>query len=122
MWEVVLIVVVALIVLGPQQLMETAKVVGKVYRELMRLVNDVRATVDFDSLTAPHQPSHTPPPRSSEPTQSAPDQETHEATQAPQSGPDFYADLLEQSKEEPAPQDPVAREEKEEAGKDPKPV
>ncbi|MBI5569895.1 MAG: twin-arginine translocase TatA/TatE family subunit [Desulfomonile tiedjei] len=122
MWEVVLIVVVALIVLGPQQLMETAKVVGKVYRELMRLVSDVRNTVDFDSLTSPHQPSHAPHHQSSEPTSTATDQETPKEPQAQQSGPDFYADLLEKSKEEPAPQALEARDEKEDAAKDRKPA
>ena len=33
MWEVVLILVIALIFLGPRQLAETAKVAGKMYRE-----------------------------------------------------------------------------------------
>jgi len=122
MWEVVLIVLVALIVLGPQQLMETAKVVGKVYRELMRLVNDVRNTVDFDSLTSSHEPSHTPRQSSRESIPPAAVEESPKAPEAEQSGPDFYADLLEQSKEEPAPQVPEGSGEKEETAKDRKPA
>ena len=38
MWEVVAILVVALIFLGPKQLAETARVVGKMYRELQKMM------------------------------------------------------------------------------------
>jgi Sec-independent protein translocase protein TatA len=100
MWEVVLILVVALIFLGPQQLAETARVIGKMYRELQKMMWDIRNSVDLDSLTS--MDSH---------RQETPHQ-THEAAQriigqgdlvpppGEKTGPDFYAELLEKAAEE----------------------
>ncbi len=66
MGELILIMVVALIVLGPKQLLETAKVAGKVYRELVKMAGEVRNSVDLDALTSDHghhmPPSPPPPP------------------------------------------------------------
>jgi len=99
MWEVGLIVVVALIVLGPRQLADTARVLGRLYRELQKMTSDFRESVDWDSLTAPprhHEPHPTkndvPPPAPALPDLVAPPGE--------KSGPDFYAELLEKSLEE----------------------
>jgi Sec-independent protein translocase protein TatA len=105
MWEVVLILVVALIVLGPKQLVETARVVGKVYREILKMAGDIRSSIDLDSLT-PHEPRKSAPyqPPSS-PTY--PDRDTMPPERV-KSGPDFYADLLESSKEEPKQEEPEA--------------
>jgi Sec-independent protein translocase protein TatA len=98
MWEIVLILVVALILLGPQQLTETARVLGKLYREIQKMAFDVRNSIDFDS-----EPSE---PR---PQTYKPEKETErkvigdEALLPPpgeKTGPDFYAELLESSKEE----------------------
>lgn len=93
MWELALILVVALIVLGPRQLTETAKVVGKLYRELQRMTSDLRSNIDLDlssssSSQNPRPPQYQPPmPDSLEPAEK-------------KTGPDFYADLLEKSEEE----------------------
>jgi len=44
-WELFLIFVVALIVLGPKRLPEAARTIGKFYREIMGVINDVKSTV-----------------------------------------------------------------------------
>lgn len=98
MGEFILIMVVALIVLGPKQLLETAKVAGKVYRELVKMATDLRNSVDLDALTSDHTP-HVPPPPPAPPKAS----DTAEEAMPPaaeKSGPDFYADLLESAREE----------------------
>ncbi len=107
MWEVVLILVVALIVLGPRQLTETAKIVGKLYRELQRMTSDLRSSIDLgiSSSTSHSQPPHYQPP----PQQRAMPDSPEPAEK--KTGPDFYAELLEKSeeeekKEQTAPQNP----------------
>ncbi|MBI4962864.1 MAG: twin-arginine translocase TatA/TatE family subunit [Desulfomonile tiedjei] len=107
MWEVVLILVVALIVLGPKQLTETARVLGKLYREIQKMASDVRNSVDLDALTStnhyPEPPTHKP-----EPTPSPPKDQGLIPSPGEKSGPDFYADLLESSKEEEKPDEASA--------------
>ena len=99
MWEIGLILVIALIVLGPRQLAEAGRAVGKMYRELTKMVDELRSSVDLDSITS--APRHNAPrPEDSTKTD---DQEMHRAADPEgQSGPDFYAELLEQSREEEA--------------------
>ena len=61
MWEIVLILVVALIFLGPRQLTETARVLGKLYREIQKMAFDVRNSIDFDlDMLAPPTDTHKP--------------------------------------------------------------
>jgi hypothetical protein len=93
MWELALILVVALIVLGPRQLTETARVVGKLYRELQRMTSDLRSNIDLD-LSSPSS-SYSPPPPVYRPPAPEPLEPGGKKT-----GPDFYADLLEKSEEE----------------------
>jgi Sec-independent protein translocase protein TatA len=93
MWEVLLILVVALIFLGPKQLAETAKVMGRLYKELQRMTWDIRNSIDIDSLTSSH-----PEPPKNRPPQAPPVNLFPKAED--KTGPDFYADLLNQSKEE----------------------
>jgi len=99
MWEVVLILVVALIVLGPKQLTETARVLGRLYREIQRMASDVRSSIDLDSLTSTN---HYPEPTAHKPEPAPAPKEVQSGFPSPgeKSGPDFYADLLESSKEE----------------------
>jgi len=97
MWEVVLILVVALVVLGPRQLTEVARALGKLYREIQKLATDVRSSVDLDALTRIDDP----PDPSREKYEPPPAVKDHDLVAPPgeRSGPDFYADLLESSKE-----------------------
>jgi sec-independent protein translocase protein TatB len=95
MWEIVLILVVALILLGPRQLTETARVLGKVYREIQKMAFDVRNSIDFDLE---------PPPSDSKPEKETDSKVVDDKALLPplgeKTGPDFYAELLESSKEE----------------------
>jgi sec-independent protein translocase protein TatB len=98
MWETAMILLVALVVLGPKQLIEVARVAGKLYRDLQKMLWDVKRSVDLDSLL--NEPPAAPPPRSlgaSSPPSSPETPELASKTGVG-SGPDFYAELLESSK------------------------
>ncbi len=120
-WELGLIILVALILLGPRQLTETARVLGKVYREIQKMAWDVRNSIDLDS----------PPPQKPRPGVEETKQEVARAMgpdmdvlpqPGQKSGPDFYAELLEQSKEEESETKPVSSEDRaeKEVGTEPK--
>ena len=99
MWEVIIILVVALIILGPRQLAEAARVLGKLYREIQKLTWEVRDTIDLDSLTSPPDTDKT---STHEEHTSEEPVDTNQDLIVPaeeKSGPDFYADLLEQYEE-----------------------
>jgi Sec-independent protein translocase protein TatA len=98
MWEIVLILVVALILLGPKQLTETARVLGKLYREIQKLAFDVRNSIDFD-LEEPATPSSDFKPEK-ETDQKVVDDKALLPPPEEKTGPDFYAELLESSKVE----------------------
>lgn len=103
MWELGLIVLVALIFLGPRQLTETARVLGRLYREVIKLTSELRNSIDLDSITS--TASSAPPLVEPEPPKDrefADDSDDHADMLSPpgeKSGPDFYAELLESSKE-----------------------
>ena len=46
LWEVLIILVVALVVVGPRRLPEVARTLGRVMRELRRASNDLRRSID----------------------------------------------------------------------------
>jgi hypothetical protein len=99
MTEVVIILVVALIILGPRQLVDVAKLLGRLYREVQKLSWDIRNAVDFDS--PPVSPPHYPPaPTPME--EDSPEDVGNDMIPASngKSGPDFYAELLESSAED----------------------
>ena len=48
--EILIILVVALLVLGPQKLPELAKALGKAMGEFKRATRDLRETMDLDNL------------------------------------------------------------------------
>ncbi|MBI3179106.1 MAG: twin-arginine translocase TatA/TatE family subunit [Deltaproteobacteria bacterium] len=53
-WEVVVIVVVALIALGPRRLPELARQAGRVIRELRRTTHELRQSLD--EIDPPEEP------------------------------------------------------------------
>ncbi len=100
MWEVVLILVVALIFLGPRQLAETAKVAGKLYRDLQKMMWDIRNSVDLDSLTSMDTHHYEPPRRNDEATRQVVDRGDLVPPTEEKTGPDFYAELLEKASQD----------------------
>jgi Sec-independent protein translocase protein TatA len=99
MWELGLILLVALIFLGPKQLMETARVLGSIYRELQKMVWDVRKSVDLDSvLSSDNNWNETPKPPPVAPRNTYRDKDLIPPP-GEKSGPDFYAELLEKANE-----------------------
>jgi Sec-independent protein translocase protein TatA len=102
MYELGLIALVGLIFLGPRQLAETAKVVGRMIRELQKMATDVQRSINLDLD----------PPTASHPTYNQDLSLNTVSSEAPgkldkdlilptgeKSGPDFYAELLESSAE-----------------------
>ena len=117
MWELVLILVVALIFLGPRQLAETAKIVGKLYRDLQKMMWDIRNSVDLDSLTSLDTHHYEPPRRNDEVARQVVDHGDLVPPTEEKTGPDFYAELLEkaaQDEQEATSGDSVAAREKKE--------
>ena len=72
-WEVVVLMVIGLIVLGPEKLPEVAKKVARAFRDFRRYTDDMRREIDRDLLS-----SDTPNTRTVQPKQSdvAEDEET----------------------------------------------
>jgi sec-independent protein translocase protein TatB len=104
MWELGLIVLVALIFLGPRQLTETARVLGRLYREVTKLTSELRNSIDLDAMTSttasPPPPRYEPEPaKTEEPGPDSTDNTDLLSPPGEKSGPDFYAELLESSKE-----------------------
>lgn len=55
--EIAVIVVVAVVVFGPDKLPELARTVGKSYREMRRLTNSIREAIVFEDPNEPKQTS-----------------------------------------------------------------
>ena len=102
MYELGLIALVGLIFLGPRQLAETAKVVGRMIRELQKMATDVQRSINLDLD----------PPTTSRPTynqdislNTVPSEALGKLDkdlilpEGEKSGPDFYAELLASSAE-----------------------
>ena len=51
-WELVLILVLALIIVGPAKMPEMARTIGKSLAKLKRAADDVKREIDFDGLRA----------------------------------------------------------------------
>jgi Sec-independent protein translocase protein TatA len=100
MWEVIIILVVALIILGPRQLAEAARVLGKLYREIQKLTWEVRDSIDLDSITSSSDTETTSRHEDKEAEEPVDTDQDLIAPPGEKSGPDFYADLLEASKAE----------------------
>ena len=52
MTEILMIVVLALVVLGPEKLPKMAKMLGKGMRELRRATSDIRQAIEIDDIRA----------------------------------------------------------------------
>jgi len=98
MWELGVIMVVALILLGPRQLAETARVLGRWYREIQKMSSEIRGAIDLDSVTSSRGSHYDSLPK----VPAAPVTPKTEDLPPPgeKTGPDFYAELLESSKED----------------------
>ena len=94
MWEVTLILLVALIALGPKQMIEVARAVGKLYGELQKFLTEARHSIDLDALMSDTHNHPKPLPNASPDGSSSPDHDLGPHTEGAKSGPDFYADLL----------------------------
>lgn len=57
MQEILLILVVALVVIGPKRLPDIARALGKAMREFRRATDDVRQNLDIDSIDLESKPS-----------------------------------------------------------------
>lgn len=131
MWEIVIILMVALIVLGPRQLAETARFIGKIYREIQKMTWEIRDTINLDSLTSPPPNGTTSSGGKEESEKTHASEEELKLPLGEKSGPDFYADLLESSQEEgkkgrsdeagPTPQGEKAPEKTDEAKQETRP-
>jgi len=117
MWEVGLILLVALIVLGPQQLVEVARTLGKLYRDLQKMAWDLRNSIDLDSITSLEPDPHKPDKENTDTVGTINMDKELFPPAGEKSGPDFYADLLEATEkggegtEAGAPESPETREE-----------
>jgi len=100
MSEIVVILIVALIVLGPRQLAEAARVMGKMYRDLQKMSWEMRQSINLETLTS-SQPDKD---KQAGAASDAPDRGQSAADVVPSPGEkwgaDFYADLLESSSTE----------------------
>jgi len=111
MWEVGIIMVVALIILGPRQLVEAARVAGKLYREIQKMTWEIREQVNLESISSFPDTTHDETEQAKQETGA--DLSLDQELMPPpgeKSGPDFYADLLEQAAEADAKEEKDAPE------------
>jgi sec-independent protein translocase protein TatB len=94
MWEVAMIMVVALIALGPKQMVEVARAVGKLYGDLQKMISEARHSIDLDSIMSGTSHSSEPSFKQESPAKPQPLGELMPQSTEAKSGPDFYADLL----------------------------
>jgi TatA/E family protein of Tat protein translocase len=55
--EIIIILVVALIVIGPRKLPDLAKSLGKAFREFKNATEDIKQNFDLDALTSEEPPA-----------------------------------------------------------------
>ncbi|MCZ6659839.1 MAG: twin-arginine translocase TatA/TatE family subunit [bacterium] len=60
MQELLIVLVIALIILGPKKLPEMARTLGRAFAELQRATQDLRSSVDFDDATDDPDPYEEP--------------------------------------------------------------
>jgi sec-independent protein translocase protein TatB len=89
MQELLLILVVALIVLGPKKLPDVAKSLGKALNEFKRATSDIKESLDLDDTLHTvkksfHAMNDTPPAASSEASASRPSETTPPVSDSPE--------------------------------------
>ncbi len=85
-WEFAIILIVALLVLGPEKLPKVARQLGRVTRELRRAVNEFQSSLtnaDFEARTPPRPTASIQPPPPSAPSASAPSASAPPAASTP---------------------------------------
>ncbi len=107
MYEIAIIMVIALIVLGPKHLTEVARGVAKIYREIQRLTWEVRDQINLDSITSSPEPN-APPPRTEDKSEKKEPKPLELISE--RSGPDLYADLMEAAEKKEREASEVAEE------------
>ncbi len=60
MQELLIVLVIALIILGPKKLPEMARTLGRAFAELQRATQDLRSSVNFDDATDDPDPYEEP--------------------------------------------------------------
>ncbi|XXF76739.1 Sec-independent protein translocase protein TatB [Myxococcaceae bacterium GXIMD 01537] len=99
--EMVLILVAALLVLGPQRLPELARAIGKFMREFRRHTDEVRNVVEREFYTM-DQDFNREPPRPTTPPTAVPQDPVHMALPPPAPIPELGASLSRSPELEPA--------------------
>lgn len=65
--ELIVILVIALLVVGPKRLPEVGRSIGRGLKEFRRAQDEVRRSLRFDFDEEPEQPAHGPAPKAAEP-------------------------------------------------------
>ena len=75
--EIIIILVVALLIIGPRKLPDLAKSLGKAFREFKHATDDIKQNFDLDALTREESP---PPSKTTSPTDAQAQQKDHKET------------------------------------------
>ena len=88
-WEIALVLVIALLVLGPDKLPGVARSIGKGLREMRRATNDLRVHMELDDIPDEPRVQTAPPPqinddsKSKNPTAKSQNAQTHDDAAKP---------------------------------------
>lgn len=75
--EIIIILVVALLIIGPRKLPDLAKSLGKAFREFKHATDDIKQNFDLDALTREESPL---PSKKTPPTDAQAQQTDHKET------------------------------------------
>lgn len=80
--ELIVVLIIALIVVGPQRLPELGRTIGRAMREFRKIQGDVKDSIRLDLDTEPDQPVR-PTPVAKTPVQVEPDDDDDDSTSGP---------------------------------------